>query len=209
MVEVIAETQRLLLRTEAAGDQAVWLKHMNCAQVMEHLGGPRTAEKVAESFARMADGWAQHGFSFMLVERKSDGMLIGHCGLTKIDTHAAPDALNGQIQIGWTLRPDCWGQGYAQEAAQTVLDMAFTRYRARRLFGQTSQSNEASWRLMKKLGMTRRASLDYSDPDYPPQDNPTIIYAMTHDAWRARQKRTWRNERAPHPVSQWQDAENP
>ncbi len=184
-VEMIAQTERLWLRTEAAGDQAVWAAHMNTPQVMAHLGGPRTAQQIADSFQRMADGWAQHGFSFMLLERKSDGLLIGHCGLTRIDTHAAPEALNGRIQIGWTLRADCWGQGYAMEAARAVMEMAFEKLRTRTLFGQTSEGNVASWRIMEKLGMTRRARLDYSDPDYPPQDNPTMVYAMSRDDWRA------------------------
>jgi hypothetical protein len=39
---------------------------------------------------------------------------------------------------------------------------------------------------MERLGMVRRADLDYPDPDYPPQDNPTMVYALDATAWRAR-----------------------
>ena len=43
---------------------------------------------------------------------------------------------------------------------------------------------------MEKLGLSRRADLDYDDPKYPPEDNPTIVYAITRDEWLAAQ--AWR-----------------
>ncbi|MBT2188769.1 GNAT family N-acetyltransferase [Sphingobium nicotianae] len=184
--EIIVETERLLLRTEAPGDRTVWLKHMNNDAVMAHLGGPVPSDRVHESFRRRAEGWAKHGFSFMMLERRNDRCLIGHCGLSTIDTHEAPAALRGQPQIGWALREDAWGQGYAREAAQAVLALAFGRFGITTLFGQTSQGNRASWGLMEKLGMSRRADLDYVDTDYPPQDNPTMVYQLTREAWLAR-----------------------
>ncbi len=38
---------------------------------------------------------------------------------------------------------------------------------------------------MERLGMTRRADLDYYDPCYGPELNPTIVYAIDADEWRA------------------------
>lgn len=186
--EVILETSRLRLRKEAEGDQAIWLEHMNTPQVMANMGGPRTAEQIAKTFLWKAEGWARNGYSFMLVERKSDGLLIGHCGLAPIDAESAPPTLKGQPQIGWTLRADCWGQGYATESARGVLDYAFDTLGQSTVYGQTSQSNVGSWRLMERLKMERLADLDYVDPDYPAADNPTKIYAITHADWRAQQE---------------------
>jgi len=183
VTRIVAETARLRLRTEADGDQAVWLAHMNVPMVMANLGGPQSDEQIAAKFARMEAGWAEDCFSFMLVERVADGMLIGHCGLSRIVTDCAPAALAGQVQIGWLLRPDCWGQGYAREAADAALAFAFDRMGMEMVYGQTSESNRASWSLMEKLGMTRRADLDYPDPDYPPQDNPTMVYELARTNW--------------------------
>ncbi len=153
---------------------------------MAHLGGPVQPDRVHESFRRRAEGWVKHGFSFMMLERRRDGVLIGHSGLSTIDTQDAPAALRGQAQIGWALREDCWGQGYAREAAEMVLRLAFERFGITTLFSQTSQGNTASWGLMQKLGMSRRADLDYVDTDYPPQDNPTMVYSLTREDWQAR-----------------------
>ena len=184
MAEMIAETERLILRRECAGDLAIWLEHMNTPQVMDKVGGVQTAEKVAEGFARMAEDDVGEP-PFLFVALKADGTLIGKCGLAPVGTEVAPDALRGQVQIGWTLRADHWGHGYATEAARAMLALAFERYALAMVYSQTSERNRASWRVMERLGMTRLAQLDYDDPDYPPEDNPTMVWGIRRKAWQA------------------------
>ena len=183
--DIVAETERLILRRERPGDLAVWLEHMNTPQVMEKVGGVQAVEKVAESFARMAAADARGEPPFLLVALKSDGTLVGKCGLAPIETAARPAALDGQQQVGWTLRSDYWGRGYATEAAGVVLTMAFERFALAAVFAQTSERNRGSWRVMERLGMVRLAELDYDDPDYPPEDNPTMVWGITREAWFA------------------------
>ena len=189
MADVVAETERLILRREAEGDLAVWLEHMNTPQVMEKVGGVQSREKVAEAFARMALPAGEGGPPFLFVALKSDGTLIGKCGLATIETAIAPDELQGAVQVGWTLRADCWGRGYAREAADAALTLGFERFGLSRIFAQTSERNTASWRLMERLGMSRRTDLDYLDPDYPPEDNPTMVWDLQREAWLARLER--------------------
>jgi RimJ/RimL family protein N-acetyltransferase len=184
--EIVAETERLVLRREVPGDIEIWLEHMNTPEVMDKVGGVKTAERVAEDFARMAQT-GEGELPFLLVARKADGMLLGKCGLAPIATELAPNALRDQVQVGWTLRADCWGHGYATEAARAVLAMAFDRFGMAMVYSQTSERNRASWRVMERLGMTRLAGLDYDDPDYPPEDNPTMVWGMTRDAWQTAQ----------------------
>lgn len=176
MVDIILETARLILRTEADGDQAVWVQHMNTPAVMDHLGGPHEPHKIEANFAKTAANQAQYGYSFMMIQHKDTGDLIGKCGLKNVDNILAPIEIHGQFEIGWSLREDYWRRGYAFEAARAVLDLAFTRFDAPRVFAFTAQRNIPSWRMMEKLGMTRRVDLDFADPDYPPRDNPTIVY---------------------------------
>ena len=186
MAEIVAETARLVLRRELPGDLAVWLEHMNTPAVAEMVGGVQTPEKVAENFAGMAMAAAQGPLSFYFLALKADGTLIGKAGLSRIDTAVAPDELRGAVQVGWTLRADCWGRGYAREAGEAALALAFERLELSRVYAQTSQRNTASWGLMERLGMSRRADLDYPDPDYPPDDNPTMVYQLDASAWRER-----------------------
>lgn len=186
--EIVAETERLVLRTEAEGDQAVWLAHMNTPEVMACLGGQQSAEKVAEGFAKMRAA-PPDGPRFLLVALKRGGTLIGKCGLVSIDSPAAPEVLRGQLQVGWTMRADCWGHGYGIEAASAALEMAFAHHAAPVVYAQTSQRNARSWGLMERLGMERLPELDYPDPEYPPEDNPTIVYGLARDEWHATQRR--------------------
>ena len=157
---------------------------MNTPEVMACTGGIQPRERVAESFARMAaDGDGPIAFHFLAL--KSDGRLIGKCGLSRIETEVAPEELRGAIQVGWTLRVDCWGRGHAREAAQAALARAFEEADLAQVYAQTSERNTASWGLMKRLGMERRADLDYDDPEYPPEDNPTMVWAIARETWRA------------------------
>lgn len=181
----VIETERLVLRRERPGDLAVWLEHINTPEVTAFLGGVRSREQVAESFAKMAAAADTGLLTFYCLALKPTGALIGKCGLARIETPAAPAELQGAAQVGWTLRADCWGQGYAREAAQAALALAFEQLGLERVYSQTSERNAPSWRLMERLGMTRRAELDYDDPDYPPEDNPTMVYAISREDWRA------------------------
>jgi RimJ/RimL family protein N-acetyltransferase len=182
--DIVAETVRLVLRCERPGDLKVWLEHMNTPDVQARIGGPQAPDKVAENFARMANCPADQP-SFYFIGLKPDGRLIGKCGLSPIETEVAPDELHGAIQVGWSLRADCWGKGYAREAAECALAMGFEQFALPRIYAQTSESNTPSWGLMRRLGMARRADLDYVDPDYPPEDNPTMVWSLDRDAWQA------------------------
>ena len=119
MADIIAETERLVLRRELPGDLEVWLEHMNTPEVMKMVGGVQSPEAVAESFAKMAAA-ADGLLSFCFLALKVEGTLIGKCGLSRIETAVAPDELRGAVQAGWTLRADCWGRGYAREAAEAA-----------------------------------------------------------------------------------------
>ena len=188
MADIFAETDRLVLRGECPGDLAIWLEHMNTPQVMAMVGGVQTPETVAESFAKMAKSDGPDDLPFVFVALKSDGALIGKCGLVRIETAVAPEALRDQVQIGWSLRPDHWGHGYATEAARTMLSIGFERFGLPVIYSQTSERNRGSWRVMQRLGMTRLGELDYDDPDYQPEDNPTMVWALTREAWMASDK---------------------
>ncbi|HCY03402.1 MAG TPA: GNAT family N-acetyltransferase, partial [Erythrobacter sp.] len=49
----------------------------------------------------------------------------------------------------------------------------------------TSHANAGSWKLMQKLGMVRREDLDFADPAFPAEDNPTIQYSLTQEQWES------------------------
>jgi len=97
--------------------------------------------------------------------------------------HPSAFVAAGAIEIGWRLREDAWGQGYAKEAATAALRHAFETLGAERVVALTVAGNAASWGLMLRLGMERREALDYVDADWPESMNPVIVYAMERERW--------------------------
>lgn len=181
MAEVVVETPRLLLRQWRGSDLDQMLAHINTPEVKKHLNGVTTPEQVAQTIERSRKAFAELGFAFLAMERKSDGLFLGSAGFSLIENPVAPGQLQGQVQIGWQLRVDAQGQGYATEAASHLLDHGFARHGWPIVYSQTSESNRPSWRLMQRLGLKRRAELDYADDFFPPEDNPTMIWSIAKE----------------------------
>lgn len=180
--DIVAETDRLILRTIEDGDAVERYRLLNTPAVMARLGGPRELHEIETKHALSMAQYAQEGFSFLMMVEKATGDLVGHCGMRRVSNPLAPNL--GDHEIGWLVREDRWRRGYAAEAMHAVLDWAFTRVGAPHVVALTSEANVASWRLMEKLGMERRPDLDFADPAYPPQDNPTIQYSLTAAQWK-------------------------
>jgi RimJ/RimL family protein N-acetyltransferase len=168
------ETPRLILRDWREADIAPFIRHTNTEKVMRWLGGVQTEAALTGAIRERMMRWQEErGFTFWVVERKADGDVLGFCGIKIADTAGSP--IEGVHEVGWRLREDVWGQGYAKEAAVAALDHAFKALGAPRVVAITFQGNVPSWGLMERLGMTRRPECDYDDPRFPDL-NPTIVY---------------------------------
>lgn len=184
MAELVAETERLRLRTWDAEDLDTFVKATNTPAVMRWLGGVWSREEHEAAFARLQSYQADHGHTFWLVERKSDGALLGFCGLKRVNNPGA-GAIAGEMEIGWRLREDAWGRGYAKEAATKALELAFGRFGARQVVALSARGNAPSMGLMKRLGMTRRDDLEFVDPRYAGHEghNPVVVFAISAAGW--------------------------
>ncbi|NCP14888.1 MAG: GNAT family N-acetyltransferase [Sphingomonadales bacterium] len=174
------ETARLVLRGWRDADWAAFWQVTNTPAVMRWLGGVVDADKRGAIRARLEGYQRDHGHTFWVVERKDDGALLGFCGLKRSNQPGGPQ---GMMEVGWRLREDAWGKGYAKEAATAALDCAFARFGADEVIALTVERNAASWGLMRRLGMERRADLDFDSPDFDPENPRIIAYAITRDGW--------------------------
>jgi RimJ/RimL family protein N-acetyltransferase len=181
VAETVIETPRLLL---CQWDDAAWdafIRHANTPPVLRWLGDVLDAEGVARFRARIAGYQAQFGFTFWCVCRREDGghlsgEVIGMCGFKRADKEEG--GVTGMLEVGWRLRQEAWGQGYAKEAARACLDWGFATQPDDRIIALTVIQNSASWGLMERLGMTCRPEWDHHDPRYSDELNPTIVYAI-------------------------------
>lgn len=182
-MSIVIETDRLILRDWEDGDSDRFYEIMNTPAVMQHLGGVQDRGTWEAAVGRIMGFQRDFGHSFWLLERKSDGEMIGFCGLKRVNAGGTP--MTGEFEVGWRLRESAWGQGYAKEAAIASLDLAFDRYDAPHVVALTVGTNQDSQGLMKRLGMTRRQDLDFDDPRFGPEMNPTIVYRIEKSEWPA------------------------
>jgi RimJ/RimL family protein N-acetyltransferase len=90
----------------------------------------------------------EHGHGLFSVILKSEGVLIGDCGLERMEVEREPST-----ELGYDFRSDYWSQCYATEAASAVRDFAFETLRLPVLISLIRVGNAASRRVSEKIGM--------------------------------------------------------
>jgi RimJ/RimL family protein N-acetyltransferase len=184
MGEAVAETARLILRDWHDADPARFYAVMNTPVVMRHLGGVQSLDEWRDAVERIRGFSRDYGHTFWIVEDKQSRELLGFCGLKRVNAPGA-GALTGTPEIGWRLRESAWGMGIAKEAAIASLDLGFGRFGYERIIAMTIAANAGSRGLMTRLGMTRRADLDFTDQRFGPEVNPQIVFELGADDWPA------------------------
>jgi RimJ/RimL family protein N-acetyltransferase len=154
----ILSTPRLLLRRWADSDVEPFV-HMNRdPEVMRHFPRLYTAEESAAMVARAEACFDQHGYGLFALELKATGEFIGYTGFAKpgFESWFTPCT-----EIGWRLKKEAWGKGYATEAASACLDYGFQQLGMEKVFSWTALSNTPSERVMQRIGMTRLGEFDH------------------------------------------------
>jgi RimJ/RimL family protein N-acetyltransferase len=184
VAEIAAETERLRLRDWEEEDEQRFYAIMNTPAVMRHLGGLQTPEQWHAAFERIRGFTRDWSHTFWIIETKASGEILGFCGLKRVNAPGAGD-LTGTPEIGWRLRESAWGKGIAKEAAIACLDLGFGRFGYDRIIALTIPANGSSQGLMKRLGMKRRADLDFTDERFGPEVNPQIVHELSAADWPA------------------------
>lgn len=174
-------TGRIVLRGWREEDADAFEAGLNTPAVARFLGGLQTREQIEATIARIRACEADNGFCFWAVERNVDGAFLGFCGLKRMNLPGVPATMQGAPEIGWRLREDAWGQGYAREAAAAALDLAFGRFVLDDVYAITMAGNAASWGLMRRLGMIARPDLDFDMPGY----GLHVSYRIGRGEWTA------------------------
>ena len=159
MVTQKIETERLILRQwKLETDLEPFFILNSDPEVMKYFPNPLTrAESDALAF-RIFKLIEQQGWGFWAIELKETHRFIGFCGL-----HSQPDLFDFSpcVEIGWRLDKNYWGKGYAYEAAQAVLNFAFTHLMLDEVVAFTAIQNKPSEKLMQRLGMSFQSTFKH------------------------------------------------
>jgi ribosomal-protein-alanine N-acetyltransferase len=156
----IFETERLLIRELNAEKDAHFLYALlNSPKFLAYIGdrGVRSAADAATFIDdRYRHSYINHGYGLYAVELKKDGTQIGLCGFVRRDTLPGPD-------IGFAFLPEFERQGYGFESSEAMMKHGRETLGFTTVFAITSPDNEASGKLLEKLGFTFQSITENGD----------------------------------------------
>ena len=172
-------TSRLLLREFGVEDEAA-LRTLETDPALYHYrdSGPASEERLRAWFQRIYDAprLDPRPAYILAMVFPADGRLIGLVGLTITNQEL------GQAELGYRLRQEYWGQGYASEAAHALVAFGFEALGLHRIFAMCHLDNIGSQRVMQKIGMRYEGHLreDWRYQDGTWRDS--LLYAiLDHD----------------------------
>lgn len=173
------ETPRLILRLLTWNDMNAIFEYASDPEVTRYMIWPThqslndTRQFIQGVFEKYQNGI----YDEWVLESKSDNHLIGIGGAGPIKE------LEGRVfEIGYVLRRQDWGHGYATEAVHHLLGHCFQEYPVESIIAHHHHENLASGRVMQKCGMVKEASFE----KYLPLKNevfPLFRYRITRAQW--------------------------
>jgi len=175
------ETERLILRPWEERDRAPYAEFNADPEVRRFYDHVCDRAEVDGMIDRFIQRLAEDGFHWLAVERKSDGAFIGDIGIARLGEPARA-AIPGhpEVEVGWLLGREYWGQGYAPEGARACLVHAWDVLDLEEVVAITYRGNGPSRRVMEKLGMVRDPARDFEHPEVPEGHRlrPHVLYAI-------------------------------
>ncbi|HEV8330562.1 MAG TPA: GNAT family N-acetyltransferase [Steroidobacteraceae bacterium] len=174
------ESPRLVLRRIAPADLPFFTRIHAIADVVRYTGHgrPRSAEETKDWLQATLTSYEQLELGQLAVERKSDGVLLGRCGMSDmvIEANAAagtiPRAWFGRAlapaglaviqerELGYTFDTAQWGHGYATEAAQCVFAYARDTLRLKRVISVIHGDNVRSLKVAERSLLRREGEIE-------------------------------------------------
>jgi RimJ/RimL family protein N-acetyltransferase len=175
------ETKRLRLRQWKSSDREPFAVLNADPRVMEFF--PATLDRAASDV--MADRCqsliAERGWGFWAAEAKETGQFIGFVGF-HIPIAELP--FSPCVEIGWRLGFQCWGRGFATEAARGALGVGFEALSLAEIVSFTAVRNIRSRAVMEHIGM-REATITFEHPSVPVGSplREHCLYRLSREQW--------------------------
>lgn len=170
-------TERLTLHRLAESDLgSLHAMHLD-EQVMKTLGGVRDRAQTQATLAELMEHWTTYDFGWWSVFLQEEGAVgegrfLGRGGLRHVQV-----AGQDEVEVGYGLVADAWGNGYASEIARASIWTAFERLGLDALVSFTMPDNAASRNVMEKCGFE-------FDRDFVYKGWPHVLYRLSTERWR-------------------------
>ena len=135
------------LRPEHGPEQLALLLDPRVSTTLWVASEPLTERDVIEGLKAKVDHWERHGFGMWAARDRETGEMVGRGGLQYTYTAGLND-----VEAGWAIIPERWGQGLATELAHACVEVAFEQLDLLEIVAFTLPDNIASRRVMEKAG---------------------------------------------------------
>lgn len=188
-MSVFVETDRLVLRQFTADGADLLIELDNDPEVMRYLTGGEPAlppsvvrEQVIPNVLATYERWNGRFGLFAAHDKDGDGF-IGWFQL-----RAEREGPLDEVELGYRLRRESWGRGYATEAASAMLDKGFSELGLRVVWGETMAVNLASQKVMEKIGMSVVEKIPTPDDMHGVEgaDRGGFRFEITKEQWDRR-----------------------
>jgi len=159
---IVAQSARLILRHIHVDDAGFLLQLLNDPDFVKYVGDKQVRDlDAAQDYIRLgpAASYEAHGYGLYLVELIDSQAAIGICGLLKRDFLDSPD-------LGFALMPNYRGLGYGFEAAWLTMELSRDKFELSEIVAFTAIDNNASIKLLEKLGMKYKNMLALPGTDH-------------------------------------------
>lgn len=157
-MEILFETNRLLIKVFEAGDVKDAMSFWGNEEVMAHCAGAMAEDflpKVIESYNRCHH---DKGLSVYAVVEKDSGKVIGAAGY---NIRASLDT----IELIYHFSKDSWGKGYATEAAEACVNLAKENGKVKKIYASADPLNNSSLKILEKVGFNYQGMKWFDDTE--------------------------------------------
>ncbi len=173
---MIFRTERLCFREITAADFPDVASVLMDDEVMYAWEGGFSAEQTRQWMDRTIGRYAELGYGHWFVEDARTGEFIGLIGIIREVVDDAP-----YFGLGYMLKKEHWGKGYAMEGAKSCLEYAFDVLDADRVIAEIRPENVSSRKLAERLGMSAQKEIM---KNYNGKNMPHLVYSVTKEDYR-------------------------
>lgn len=167
----VIQTERLWLRELTLDDVDDVFAIIGDAETMKYYPQKFSRDDALDWVKRNLQRYRRDGFSLYAAELKASGEVIGDCGLIRQEVES-----ESLIEVAYHFRRDCWGNGYATEAAKACIAFAFEQLNATKVVSLIRPENMPSQRVAERNGMTVERQVMF-------HGLPHLLYAIRRELY--------------------------
>lgn len=178
-MNIHAETERLILRDVEYADEFDLFEMDSDPDVHLYIENKpvQSIDEITRVIAMLQQQYRENGIARWAVVDKANKECIGWAGLKYF--HQPLNSHQNLYELGYRFKKKHWGKGYSTEASTAILNHGFSKLNMDTIYAITDPKNEASKKVLTKLGFVFQETFDY-------EGDPTDWFEITKTSWENR-----------------------